>query len=281
MSSLSNIEKLKIEKLFGMASGYVLDFSNRTFQEFIFDSLGIDIYSEKYDYASGSKANRLRAFWNAEPDYLVATVLDDLLEYWKTTKTLNLEEISGPEKALFEDCENIVERLGSAGGAAPADLIRPNTSDRDFSRLAQSVRESINRNEPELALDRLHTFTVKYIRHLCDRHGIPYDRGIPLHGLFGMYVKQLRRDSRLESEMSERILKSSMSILESFNKVRNESSFAHDNPLLNHEEALLIFNNVAASIRFLEAMEEDAFDLTNSEGDDESDFEIPFWIRLA
>ena len=67
--SLTFIEKNKFEKLFGMKSGYVLDFSDRTFQEFVGDSVGIDIYEEKYNYGSGSKANRLRGFWNVESNY--------------------------------------------------------------------------------------------------------------------------------------------------------------------------------------------------------------------
>jgi recombinational DNA repair ATPase RecF len=59
----------------------------------------------------------------------------------------------------------------------------------------------------------------------------------------------------LESQMAERILKSTMWVLESFNDVRNNKSLAHDNPILNYEESLLIFNHVAASIRFIKALE--------------------------
>ena len=49
-----------------MGSGYVLNFSNRTFEEFIIDITGRSIYDGRYDYGSGSKANRLRGFWAAE-----------------------------------------------------------------------------------------------------------------------------------------------------------------------------------------------------------------------
>ena len=55
--------------------------------------------------------------------------------------------------------------------------------------------------------------------------------------------------------MPERILKSSTSVLESFNDVRNNKSLEHDNPILNYEASLLIFNHVAASIRFIKALE--------------------------
>jgi hypothetical protein len=96
---------------------------------------------------------------------------------------------------------------------------------------------------------------VKYTRKLCDKHGISYDREKALHSLFGEYVKYLRKNRFIELEMTERILKSSISILESFNDVRNYQSLAHDNPILNYHESVLIFNNVSSAIKFIEAIE--------------------------
>jgi len=43
MSSLSAMEKRALEKFLQMGGGYILDFSNRTFPEFVFDSTGLDI----------------------------------------------------------------------------------------------------------------------------------------------------------------------------------------------------------------------------------------------
>ena len=60
---------------------------------------------------------------------------------------------------------------------------------------------------------------------------------------------------RFESQISERILKSSISVLDSFNTVRNDQSFAHDNHILNRNESRLIFDHIAATIRFLEAVD--------------------------
>jgi len=104
-------------------------------------------------------------------------------------------------------------------------------------------------------LDRLHTFVIKYVRSLCERSGITITREKALHNLFGEYVKFLRETGCIDSEMTIRILKSSISTLEAFNDVRNNQSLAHDNPILNYEEALLIFNHVASSIRFLKSLE--------------------------
>jgi hypothetical protein len=257
MSDLSSIEKLKLEKMFEMEGGYVLDFTDRTFLEFIIENTKINIYDGKYDYASGSKANRLRAFWAKESNYTVGKLISALLEYWKTKKLINHIEISQAQQALFDDCYTIAERLKQDSIVENIDAIQPYSNDKEFSVLAKSIRESIQNNEPEVALDRLHTYVVKYTRKLCDKHGISYDREKALHSLFGEYVKYLRKNRFIESEMTERILKSSISILESFNDVRNNKSLAHDNPILNYHESVLIFNNVSSAIKFIEAIEKE------------------------
>jgi|SRR5687768_15779281 hypothetical protein len=116
-------------------------------------------------------------------------------------------------------------------------------------RSHKHVREVIEKNQPEAGLDRLHTFVIKYVRTICELRGIEVNRDKALHSIFGEYVKRLREAGHLESVMTERIIKSSISVLEAFNDVRNNQSLAHDNPILNYEESLLIFNHVASSIR--------------------------------
>ena len=57
--------------------------------------------------------------------------------------------------------------------------------------------------------------------------------------------------------MTAEILKSSARVLDEFNYVRNNQTLAHDNPdLINNEEAHLIYQSVAASIRFLRSFQE-------------------------
>lgn len=107
MSSLRSIEKAQFEELFEMSGGYVLDFSNRSFSELIRDAVNIDIYDSKYGFNGDSKARRLRAFWEIEPDDAVGKVLFELLEYWKYKKPQ-------PDALLasrFQGCCKIAERL--------------------------------------------------------------------------------------------------------------------------------------------------------------------------
>ncbi len=72
MARLSTNEKQVLEKLFQMGGGYVLNFSDRTIGEFFHDDVGINIYNERYNYASGSKANRMRGFWQVGNDSQVS-----------------------------------------------------------------------------------------------------------------------------------------------------------------------------------------------------------------
>lgn len=251
MADLSFAEKHKLEKLFGMGGGYVLNFSNRTFGEFVFDSTGKQVYDDARTYAreGDSKANRLRAFWKIEPNHVVGKLIADLVEHTMESST------ERGEGALVEECRRIAKRLQAGAPVPELGAITPHTAERDLELLAGQVRAAIDANQPEAALDRLHTFVVNYVRRRCDQRGIAYDRDKPLHSLFGEYRKGLKADGHVESEMGDRILKSVISTLDAFNDVRNNRSFAHDNALLNYDEALLICNHVCSVIRFLNAVE--------------------------
>ncbi len=280
MANLTSIEKLKLEKFFDMSGGYILNFSNRTFQEFVLDNTQIDIYNEKYSYDSGSKANRLRAFWEKESNFIVGKLLSNLLEYWKAQKVMNSAEITKAEQDLFDECMNITERLKKDLPVENMDVLHSKSGKQDFTPLINSIKKSIESNQPEEAIDRLHTFAVKYIRDLCDRYGIEHDRSKPLHGMFGEYIKHLRKNGYIESQMTERILKSSIAIFEAFNDVRNNQSFAHDNKLLNYEESVLIANNVFSTIKFIEAVEEKIADKAKKSTSEVPDFDMsppPEW----
>ena len=76
--------------------------------------------------------------------------------------------------------------------------------------------------------------------------------------------------------MTERILKSSISVLEAFNGVRNNQSFAHDNTILNYHESILIFNDIANVVRFIESIEQKQIPTETSSDTEISLEDIPF-----
>ncbi|MCM3597197.1 abortive infection family protein [Metabacillus idriensis] len=256
MSNLKHIDRIKLERLLNMGSGYVLHFNNGTLRDFVIEMTGIDIYDEQYSIKGESKANRLRAFWEIEADETVSKLVFALLELWKDRKEMYDQEIEESEQALFNDCFSIAENLNQKGVTEFVNgILKPQIEDKDFSVLAKNIKESIERNEPEAALDRLHTYTVKYFRSLCRKHHISYNKEKALHSLYGEYVKVLEKNKLIESGMTLRILKSSISLLDAFNSVRNDKSFAHDNPILNYQESMLIFKNISSMIEFIESVE--------------------------
>ena len=274
MGSLNSRERRKLEELFGMSGGFVLDFSNREFEEFFSEFVGANIYDNKYADDGESKARRLRCFWRKEPDWLVQTSIEQLIAHGFDR---NIEAFLHPEP--IGEVRKVQERL--AQSASPADIQAIGGDGADFEAVAKAVRDSINRNEPEQALDRLHTFLVKFVRKLCSEHGLDLDRTVPLNGLFGAYVKKIRAENLLTSTMAEHILKASITIFGQFDHVRNNHSLAHDNALLSYDEALLIVSHVSATVRFVKAIEDQwrsvaAKASTPGVENDVDDWDVPF-----
>lgn len=106
-----------------MSSGWVLDFTNATFADFFRDEAGIDIYDDAYAKGSGSKANRLRAFWDREPDQVVGPVLSSLVVVWEQ---LNAGQEEPPVAAR---CRAAVERLLHSSGTEGRSELRAGTAD--------------------------------------------------------------------------------------------------------------------------------------------------------
>ena len=88
MSSLTTVDKRYLETVLNMAGGYVQDFSDRTFEEF-FNRYNVDIHGDKYQSYGTSKAKKMRAFWEQEPDDLVGRVLSKLLDNYEASCDLN------------------------------------------------------------------------------------------------------------------------------------------------------------------------------------------------
>jgi hypothetical protein len=135
------------------------------------------------------------------------------------------------------------------------DLV-PNDDDQNFDLLAQQVRAAMEDGRPHLGLDRLHTFTVRYIRNLYSRHfERPASKSATANSLLGELANDLRSQGVISSKMAAEILKSSARVLEEFNYVRNNHTLAHDNAeLVGESEAYFLYQSIAATIRFLKSL---------------------------
>lgn len=172
MSRFSMVERHQLEKLLGMSSGYVLNFSDRTFGEFVFEAAGVDIHDEKYTTEGTSKAKKLRTFWKLESDYLVGKLLLALIEY---DSTLTYER-NADSKALEENCRQIAMRL--LAGKPSLDPLKAHAAILDANHLKEQIHrlEASVDNDPSLAIG-----TAKELVETCCKT-ILAERGKPLVG---------------------------------------------------------------------------------------------------
>ncbi len=140
MADLTSVDKLKLEKILEMETGFVLDFSDRTFQNFIIENTYLDIDEDKYRDGGNSKAKRLREFWAKESNYTVGKLTGAFLEHWMTQKLLRGIEVSPIENALLVECEQIARRLQSAGNSEKTDEV---IIDVHFEKIQKQIVEQI------------------------------------------------------------------------------------------------------------------------------------------
>ena len=172
MSKLSIADRQILETHFGMASGYVLNFSDRTFEEFVFEAVGRNIHDDKYTAGGTSKANKLRTFWMIESDYSVGKLILDLVEY---EAMLNPSQEAGA-KARAEKCRQIASKL-LAGGPSLSSL-KEHAKILNANHLAEQIRrlEASVESDPGLAIG-----TAKELIETCCKT-ILAERGKPVTG---------------------------------------------------------------------------------------------------
>ncbi len=169
MSSLKPLESRKFEELLGMSSGYVPDFSDRTFGDFFLDVAEIDIHSQKYQAQGSSKAKKLRAFWRLESDSLVGKALLALIDR-------GAEPADDDKRTLADQCRRIANRL-LAGGPDLRPL-KAVAAQFDANYLAQQVQrmEEAVEKDPPLAIG-----TAKELVETCCKT-ILAERAKPIAG---------------------------------------------------------------------------------------------------
>src|SRR2546422_11280549 len=173
MSSLSIVDRGTLEKYLRMSGGYVLNFSDRTFGEFVFENVGLDIHDETYTAQGTSKANKLRALWKLKPDVTVGTLLLALIDHEESLDATPDEDA----KALAGQCRHIAARLLARGpNLSP---LKEHANVLNANHLADQIRrlEASVESDPSLAIG-----TAKELIETCCKT-ILAERGKPVVGV--------------------------------------------------------------------------------------------------
>lgn len=249
---MAKLKTYLFEKLFNMSSGYVMSFTNYTFQQFILNSTDLDIQDVKY--GNQSKANRLREFIKLENATTVKKLLTDFLNYYENDYDLNdseqIKDLTQLKKCQ-DELTNILdnENINSFKTSQLNDF-----KQESLIELKKTLDAELKHGRYNTTLDRLHTYCVAYFQIQCKATGIDHTDK-PLESISAEYFRYLNKNLKI-SQATSTVLKMSQSVWKEFNHVRNNKSLAHHNELLNNNEAKLILEWVMASLEFIESIKD-------------------------
>ncbi len=255
MSTLTFAEKESIAKFFDIKCGYIFyslegryGYNKSKTRDLIFEATGIDIFSNP-DYDM-SQERCIRKIWVDCDDYTVGRLLKSMLDYYVAISDWNWDY---SEQNNYEALRKIQERLMSNTVSVPQ------TSDESLEMLRQDIERNIANNTPEMAVDRLHTFCVKYFKDLCGKHSVSVspdsDGHYALVYLAAELNKWYKSNNYFESEFSLTAVRNSISLFDKFNFLRNNKSPAHDNDFLVKVEAEYVVKIICDTLAFIDKME--------------------------
>lgn len=237
-----------------MEGGYVLDFSNRTIAEYFEDEFQVDFYNDGFALNGESKAKRLRSILETHSGPQAAHILRHLWDYRCSLPIYREHNDADTEASIGEQFLKVVLKLERDGAAVDLEPFNSFDASNSLHELLASMERDIRADKPQAAVDRLHLFCTKRFRHLLQARGIASDKSEPLNSLVGKYRKALETEDK-HSEMALLFIRYSIAVFEKFNDIRNNRSLAHDNDLLDVNEAKFVFDAVGAVLRFIKRID--------------------------
>ena len=137
MAKLTFSEKKLIEIVFGMGGGYVLDFSNREFREFMKDVVQYDIYDK---YQGLSKAKMLREFINDESDVYVGKAIILLINYMNENNLVK-EDVKDKSEKLYEIGKRLLGKTNNKKKQNANKPLKPNVNYESLKNLLLDIEK--------------------------------------------------------------------------------------------------------------------------------------------
>lgn len=164
MANLSFSDKQLIENVFGMSSGYVIDFSNREFEEFMKDVVQYNIYVR---YPGLSKAKIFREFLKDESEIFVGKAIVLLINHMR-----NNDLISNDKQEKADKLYNLGKKLLGKNYVQPT----TKTENQNTTQTIEIDYDKINNSLLDLdkitnAQTRGYAFE-KYLNALFDSFGL-------------------------------------------------------------------------------------------------------------
>ena len=222
-----NFQDKSFIKLFFNSDGYVLNFSNSTFANFTFNSVGVDI-QEKY---GGSKGKALQAFVDNEPDELVLKL--DLLRYYEDlpdsyhekTEERNSQALKLKERlSKYEDSQ--ISYLNNAAESL-SDYFDSSYIDKQMDIMNEMISRS-----PADAIGKAKELLESCFKHILDHEKIEYSNANDIATLQKKVFKFLNLDaneniSAKNNQDVKLVLSGLNQIIKGINNLRNDKGDGH------------------------------------------------------
>lgn len=245
-----------VDEVLIMHQGFVLDFSDATFNDFVRRRFGIDANAPTYTVDGTSKAKRLRALLRS----LVPGAQAEVLRAFWEHRTLSRGVVRSVklDQQVASDFLEMLSRLEASSPPIGSDPLEAFSDDPTLLTLIEAIQREIQANAPHAALDRLHTYCVKKFTDLLEREGEVVSDNEALHARAGRYINNMHQRGEI-GEYSAKIAKAAVKVMEQFNHVRNDQSLAHNNTILSVAEGRYVFETVTSLLRFIKTLDERRF----------------------
>jgi len=266
MSSLNTKDKRILEKFLQMDSGYVLDFDNRPFGEFVADAVDVEIHSTRYTTHGTSKAKKLRTFWDVEDDHIVGRLLTALIDY-ATHSGPHGQKMTAEQKKVLGECREIANRL-QAGAPNLSDL-RQQAESLNAHHMADQIQrmEDSVETDPSLAIGTAKELIETSCKTILAERGKPLSGTPNIPELTKATLKELKllpdnvSESAAGAKATKRLLSNLGAISQSLAEMRNLYGTGHgkhgSTKGLPARHARLMVGSAATLARFLFETHED------------------------
>lgn len=177
MSNIRSIDMLFLDDIFDMGSGYVLNFSNRTFAQFFAEELNIEIDNPVYTQTGNSKGKRLRCFLQTVDKPTVVRALKALWEYREALlqRSGQIDKVNNAHGRFFMLINRLEGRCENTSFAGQSPI--PAFDSQKLVRLKADL-VSLSSLMPQA---RGYAFE-KFLKELFDAHGLVAQEPFRLRG---------------------------------------------------------------------------------------------------
>lgn len=201
MSRLKEIDFRVVAELvdFVRGSGYVLDFSDRTYSQFFASELDVDIYDPLYATFGTSKGKRLRRFLELADDATAARTLGALWDIRTDIIGNGKDPVAGAERKY----QALLAKLGSRDRAPPAE---PPRAILDHEKIAALKAEVITLTgmAPQARGYAFERFLVRLFDLFGMKPREPFrNRGEQIDGSFVLHGETYLFEAKWQSEQTD------------------------------------------------------------------------------